>query len=161
MAEVRRHIRPPSTSKKDSSSRKNKFTIDKLNDLAQDPQKISSFARLKMRSKSAKFFEEESSDFKKEAKKQAWAPKSKQNLSSSSSKFQRHGRVEAVTEYKFSGKASEGIPNSAKVTKPRSIKEFGRVSCYDGRYKVAEVVCRGNVIEMGGIEGLQCLLLPW
>lgn len=130
MAEVRRHFRPSSTSKaKDSSSRKSKVTIDKLNDMAQDPQKISSYAKLKMRSKSAKFFEEESSDFKKEAKKQAWAPQSKQNLSSSSSKFQRHGRVESVTEYKFGGKAgSKEVLNSAKLAKPPSIKEFGRVS---------------------------------
>lgn len=126
MAEVRRHIRPSSTSKvKDVSSRK--VTIDRLNDLAQDPQKISSFARLKMRSKSAKCFEEESSDIKKEAKKQAWAPKSKRNLSSSSSKFQRHGRVDTVAEYKFGGKGSGGIMTSTKLTKPRMAKDFGRV----------------------------------
>jgi hypothetical protein len=99
---------------KGSSSRKG---IDRLNDFTQDPQKMSSFARLKMRSKSAKWFEEESLDIKKEARKEAWAPKSKQNLSSSSLKFPRHGKVDVVAEY-----------SHTKPTKPRAIKDFGRVN---------------------------------
>lgn len=130
MAEVRRHVRPPSTtaravnsSSRDSPLKKTKFTKDRLNDLARDPQRMTSFARLKVRSKSAKCFEEESLDIKKESKKQAWAPKSKQNLSSSSSKFQRYGRVETVADFKFHSGGTE-MPQS----KPHPAKEFGRVA---------------------------------
>ena len=126
MAEIRRHFRPPSSAKVNSSSsadsslRKNKLTVDKLNDLAQDPQRIPAFASLKIRSKSAKCFKEESLDIKKESKKQAWAPKSKQNLASSSSKLQRYGRVDTVTPYQFgtSGK---------KTSQSGQVKDFGRV----------------------------------
>ena len=107
--------RPPSTSKMKAKGTYPRSNVDRLSELAQGSQKISSFAMLKMRSKSAKLFEEESLDTKKEAKREAWAPKSKQNLSSSSSKFQRHGKVEAIAEC---GMGS---------TKPRRIKEFGRV----------------------------------
>lgn len=89
-----------------------------------------SFARLKMRSKSAKCFNEESSDIKKESKKQAWAPKSKQNLASSSSKFQRHGRVDTVADFNFSGGRDGGGGNTSDNIKPiklRAAKDFGRV----------------------------------
>lgn len=114
------------TATKENSSRRNsagreglkrsRITTDRLNDLAQDPQRIPTFASsLKVRSKSAKCFEEESKDSRKESKKQAWAPKPKQNLSSSSSKFQRHGRVE------------DSIFGSKGGTGHRKEKEFGRV----------------------------------
>lgn len=109
-----------SSSRRNSASReglkRSRITTDRLNDLAQDPQRIPTFAlSLKVRSKSAKCFEEESKDSRKESKKQAWAPKPKQNLFSSSSEFQRHGSVE---DSMFGSKGGTGH---------RKEKEFGRV----------------------------------
>ncbi len=91
-AEIR--LRPQSSEER----KRNKVTVDKLNDLAQNPERIPAFASaLKLQSKSAKLFDEESSNIKKESKKQAWAPRSKQNLASSSTpQFQREGKVETL-----------------------------------------------------------------
>lgn len=121
-AEFRRHFRPQSTSKSsNSNARRNRITIDTLNDLAQDPQRIPTFATsLKIRSKSAKFFSEEFVDSKKESKKQAWAPKPKQNLSSSSFQFQRHGRIDNLAEL--------GDEERFLESKHRGKTEFGRVA---------------------------------
>lgn len=95
------------------------YTVDKLNDLARDPKRISCFAKLIARSKSAKRFEEESLDIKKESKKQAWAPKSRRNLSSASTKFQRHGKTDAVVDFSFH--------DGKKASERRPTKDFGRV----------------------------------
>lgn len=119
-SEFRRQFRPQSTSKaRDGKTKRNRLTTDTLNDLAQDPQRIPSFASSSIaRSKSAKFFDEEFIDSKKESKKQAWAPKPKQNLSSSSTKFQRYGRIESIAEL-----GGEGMMKG----KLRGPKDFGRV----------------------------------
>lgn len=101
------------------------------NDWGQDPQRISSFASIStVRSKSAKCFDEEFLDSKKESKKVAWAPKSKHNLSSSSTKFPRHGRIESFAELNREGK---------------QVKDFGRV-----RQKIFEgpaVIVELHVLE--------------
>lgn len=66
-----------------------KRILGQLNDLALDPQRISSFASsVQTRSKSAKRYVEATQDIKKELQKQAWAPKPLENLSTSSSRFQ-------------------------------------------------------------------------
>ena len=77
----------PLSAKSDSLQRK--ITTGQLQDLALDPQRMSSFASSSnLRSKSAKLYKEESQDLKKETKKQAWAPKPKQILTTSSTNFQ-------------------------------------------------------------------------
>ena len=97
--------------------KRSRVTTDRLNDLARDPQRISTFASsLKVRSKSAKCFEEESMESRKESKKQAWAPKPKQNLFSSSSKFQQHEDPLLLGRRGGTGHRKE--------------KEFGRVQYY-------------------------------
>lgn len=113
-ADFNKQSRPKSTSKAREDKR-NRVTVDTLNDLAKDPCRIPEFASsLILRSKSAKFFDEELVDSSKESKKQAWAPKPKHNLASSSTKFQRHGRTDTATQKMMEGKL-------------HAPKEFGRV----------------------------------
>ena len=120
-------IRIKSSEERESSAKRNKITVDKLNDLALDPERIPAFASaLKLKSKSAKLFDEETSNIKKESKRQAWAPRPKQNLASSSTQFQRHGKIEASDR-----------PGVVLSQRRHEAKTFGRVC----EQSVHDVVC--------------------
>ncbi len=124
MAEYRRRVRSLGGTRA-ASAKKNKVTLDQLNDIAQDSQRLPTFASSpRLSSKSAKFFESESHDAKKESTKQAWAPKTKHKLFSSSSRFQ--GSKTPQLEL--------GLETTTKPHKDHKDNNFGRVCRHYLRY---------------------------
>ena len=93
--------------------------IAELNDLEQNQDGLSILAASsEALSKSAIGFDKAAQETWKESSKQAWAPASHQNLSSSSSRFR--GKVEP--NYRSYAVAVGAVPSIA------SLKQFGRVS---------------------------------
>ena len=98
---------------------KHHLTTSDLNDMARNPHRLSRFASsTEAISKSAVGFTKASQDAKKEASKQAWAPPSKQKLTSSSSRFSSYAEP-SVNRYGY----LVGAPPVGQ-----GLNEFGRVS---------------------------------